>query len=424
MKKVSLILGFAFMASMVFAQNTAVVNQTGNEHKAKVAQTGDLNDATVDQSGGNKNYIDVVSTGIGNKVDVDQVGTLINSENASVYGYVHQDGPANDAKLDQQGTMIDFKIDQIGGRNVADVAQDGSWLQASDLGLKQTRTGSDRSAPGNYAMIRQTGTYQSLDVEQTGTGNSLKSNQSGNWNQFSAFQTGASNKAEITQRNTNNFDDWYNRANNKLIQTGDANEALITQNGDSKFLVTQEGNLNYAGLELTGSQAKVLQDGNSNYVGGMVDCVPTSTAILLAGSSLDATQLGDNNKLYVSTAGTLTVVQDNTGTAMVGNTIKYTQTAAGTVGLTQDGDKNLIWLKNTSSTVPMDVDVDQVGDGNTVASFVDGVATTCAIFAGAHLDVDQIGNLNSLNLDSQSAGASVDVLQQGNSNWASVVQGD
>ena len=318
--------------------------------------------------------------------------------------------------------MIDFKIDQIGGKNVADVAQEGSLLQVESYGLKQTRTG--ENTPGNFAQIRQTNTLQSLNVEQTGSGNRLISNQSGNTNQFSAFQTGAGNIANITQRNSNNWDDWYSTSNNKLTQSGDANEAYITQNGDSKFLVTQNGNLNLVGLEQTGSTAKVLQDGNSNIIGGIVDCVPTSTSILSTGSSLDATQLGDNNKLYLSTVGVLTVVQDNTGTAMVGNTIKYTQTAYGIVSLNQDGDKNLIWLKNTSTANPMEVDVDQDGNGNTIASFENGIATSCAKFAGASLDVDQIGNLNSLHLNSTGAYDVVDVLQNGTNNWASVTQSD
>jgi len=126
--------------------------------------------------------------------------------------------------------------------------------------------------------------------------------------------------------------------------------------------------------------------------------------------------------LYVSTAGALTIVQDNTGTAMVGNTIKYTQTAAGIVGLTQDGDNNLIWLKNTSTANPMKVEVDQDGNGNTVASFENGIATGCAKFAGASLDVDQIGDLNSLHLNSTGAFDVVDVMQNGSSNWASVTQ--
>ncbi|MDD4968606.1 MAG: curlin repeat-containing protein [Paludibacter sp.] len=54
MNRLNFIVGFAFMASAVLAQNNSeVVNQTGNDHTAKVVQTGFSNDATVDQCGGN-----------------------------------------------------------------------------------------------------------------------------------------------------------------------------------------------------------------------------------------------------------------------------------------------------------------------------------------------------------------------------------
>jgi len=409
-----------FAVTFAMAQNTAVVNQTGDNHKASVAQTGTSNDATVDQWGGNNNYIDVVSTGNENKVDVDQNGANLNAANAGVYGYVHQTGNKNDAKLAQTGSNIDGKIDQINGFNTAVVTQTGTWLQLESHGLVQERAYGEA---GNTANLTQTSTLQSLNARQYGSANDLRSNQSGNTNQFSAFQDGISNYAEITQSGNNNFDGWTSTTNNKLTQTGNDNNAYITQLGGSKFLLTQVGNLNYAGLQLTDSWAKVLQDGNSNTVGGMEDCAPTGTAILV-GASLDATQLGDNNELYVSTAGDLTVVQNSTsaGGSALGNTIKYTQTSDGVVALTQNGDDNLIWLKNTSSTVPMDVDVDQSGTGNAVASFENGIATDCARFAGSHLDVDQTGNYNSLHLNSTGALNVVDVMQNGASNWASVAQ--
>jgi len=38
------------------------------------------------------------------------------------------------------------------------------------------------------------------------------------------------------------------------------------------------------------------------------------------------------------------------------------------------------------------------------------------------LDIDQLGNGNSLNLNSNSVGAVVDVIQKGNNNFASVIQ--
>lgn len=420
MKKVIFLFAMVFVVTFAMAQNTAVVNQTGNSHDASVAQTGDLNGATVDQFGGNNNYIDVVSTGNRNVVDVDQNGTDINAANVGLYGYVHQTGNENNAKLDQEGSKIDGKIDQINGFNTAVVTQTGTWLQLESHGLVQERAYGDA---GNEAYLTQTNSYQSLNASQYGSANILRSNQSGNKNQFSAFQDGISNYAEITQSGSDNFAGWESTTNNKLTQTGTDNDAFVTQLGGSLFLLTQLGDFNYTGMQLTRSVAKVLQDGDNNYVGGMVDCTPTTTAILVD-ASLDAQQLGNWNKLYVSTAGNLTIVQDNTaaGAGATGNTIMYTQTGAGTVALTQAGDANLIWLKNTSTTVPMDVDVYQEGNGNAVASFENGVATDCARFAGKHLDIDQLGNDNSLHLNSAGALDIVNVMQNGSNNWASVIQ--
>jgi hypothetical protein len=429
MKKITFVLVLACMASTIFAQNTAVVtqtgdndnatvSQTGNDHKAQVAQTGDKNVATVDQFGGDHNYIDVVSKGDKNIVDVDQKGTDLNSANAGIYGYIHQTGDKNDATLNQDGTKIDAKIDQQNGKNMAVFTQKGSLLQVESNGLVQIRAFGNE---GNKATLNQKDLLQSLNIIQTGSGNEITSDQSGNTNQFSAFQTGIKNTAQITQSGNDNWDGWTSTTNNVLNQSGAYNDAKITQLGNSKFLVSQFGASNETGLELTGSWANVMQIGNYNIVGGLLNCnTTTDIAVLLPGSSLDALQIGDNNKLYVNTAGNLKTIQNNLLTHMVGNTIKYTQTNVGDVELTQLGDKNLMWLKNTSSSVPMDVDVDQIGDGNTVALL--GQTTSCAKFAGAHLDVDQKGNYNSLNLDSNSSGAIVDVLQKGNSNQASVIQ--
>ena len=448
MKKLTFLLVLACMASTIFSQNTTVVTQTGdndnatvaqtgNDHQAQVAQTGDKNVATVDQFGGDHNYIDVVSKGDKNTVDVDQNGTDLNAANVGIYGYIHQTGDKNNATLNQDGNNIDAKIDQQNGKNTAVFTQKGSWLQLESNGLVQIRTLGDE---GNKATLNQSNTLQSLNIIQTGSGNEITSDQSGNTNQFSAFQTGIKNTAQLTQSGNYNWDGWSSIANNVLTQTGAYNDAKIKQLGNSKFLVdqigafnkadleltgswanvNQIGAFNTAGLELTGSWANVNQIGDNNKVGGLLNNLPTDVAVFLPGSSLDATQLGGNNELYVNTAGNLITNQNNLLSHMVGNTIKYTQTHTGDVVLTQLGDKNLIWLKNTSSSVPMDVDVDQIGDGNKVASL--GVTTSSANFAGAHLDIDQLGNYNSLNLDSNSAGAVVDVWQKGNNNQASVIQ--
>jgi len=430
MRKITYIVGLTFMVSLLNAQNNTVVNQTGNDqtvqveqtgndHKAQVIQAGNQNEATVDQSGGKYSYVDVISRGNDNNDDVIQLGLDPLAASITLFGHIYQTGNRNDVNLHQEGTNIDINIEQKNGNNTANVSQVGTRLQFEVSGILQIR---ENGVEGNTANLTQRNSLQSLDVVQKGSGNEITSYQGGNKNQFSTFQDGIENLALITQSGNNNWAGWISFTENRLIQSGNKNDAIINQLGNSNFLLKQYGMSNKTGLELTGSWASVLQIGNSNVVGGLSGCQLTDVAVLLPGSSLDAIQFGDNNKLNVNTAGNLVVSQNNMSTSMVGNTIVYTQTNKGDVDLSQLGDKNLICLKNTSPSDPMDVDVNQTGLENTVALFSDGLATSYALFAGAHLNIDQLGNRNSLNLDSQSSGAFVDVLQKGNNNQIAVIQ--
>lgn len=431
MKKLSLVLGFAFMASMVFAQNTSTTNQNGTENKSSVAQVGTLNTATVDQIGA-KNFVTVDSKGKSNSAVVEQNGSQNGFGSIPNWGYIKQDGEANTAVLKEgkkggaTSSDADGFIDQKGNDNHATLEILGQYHNLINHGITQIQ---DRETKGNIATVVQSSYNNDMDVFQKGSENLVNGSTAGSNNQFFVDQTGIKNTATVIQVGNNNGEwgyywGWHqnDRNWNVLSQTGNDNVGSVIQASDNKFKMTQVGDQNTAKIEEQGNNVvTILQDGNKNIIGGIVNCVPTDVAIFATGASMDATQLGDNNKLFVNTAGALTVLQKG----MIlgdGNTIKYTQTGAGVVALVQEGDKNLIWLKNTSVTTPMDVDVDQIGNGNTVASFENGVATSCAKFAGSHLDVDQIGNLNSLHLDSTDPAASVDVLQQGNSNWASVTQ--
>jgi len=439
MKKISLVLGFALMASLVFAQNTATVNQSGNAQKATVAQAGVSNSASVDQLNLN-NTVSVDTKGNRNTVVVEQNGANNGSGSIPVAnkGYVKQDGNDNMATLkeglkDGSKTAYDSDglIDQKGNQNEAQLLISGQYMNFTTHGITQIQ---EQGVKGNKAFITQASYNSDMDVYQKGSENLTTGTTLGQNNQFFVDQTGVKNTATINQNGSNNGEfgyDWGLGANavgtvrnwDILSQKGEGNVGSVTQASGNMFNMTQIGDDNTAKIDEQGNNVvTTLQNGNLNIIGGILNCLPTDVAVFVNGASMDATQLGDNNKLYVSTAGALTIVQDNTGTAMVGNTIKYTQTAAGIVGLTQDGDNNLIWLKNTSTANPMKVEVDQDGNGNTVASFENGIATGCAKFAGASLDVDQIGDLNSLHLNSTGAFDVVDVMQNGSSNWASVTQ--
>ncbi|HZL09584.1 MAG TPA: hypothetical protein VFC65_06275 [Prolixibacteraceae bacterium] len=459
MKKLSFILGMVLVAGVALAQftpvtpvtitrtnpttgtaNAATVNQTGSNEKAQVAQTGIKNVANVDQSGGDANYIDVVSNGNSNEVDVDQVGPQNGNspyQNYSLvpHNYVHQSGNNNYAKLDERSDRSDFRIDQLGGFNDAIVTQRGFDHGDNTVGLTQIHTGENTNR--NYAKISQSTTGGVTDVSQTGSANLLESTQSGYLNSYTAIQNGVSNSANITQLG-GNFGNWGDYDVNKLTQHGDDNKASLTQNGVDNnlygygafhFQVDQQGSGNSTGLNLTLSSADVTQQGNYNTIGG-INAAATFTedvAVFGSTSGLVANQYGDNNKLYVNTNGKLNVTQGALlDPTTIGNTIKYVQTSTEEFTFTQAGDNNLLWLKNTSAANAANFDIDQVGDGNVVASFEDGLATgtkSSASFAGTYLKIDQKGaGDNMLDLNSTGATDYVSVIQDGSNNWASVSQ--
>ena len=421
MKKYFSFLAMILAFTTVIAQNDATVSQTGDSNNSPVVQTGDINNAVVDQAGDNNNS-SVVMTGVVN--------------NATVL----QDGDNNEAILNE-GDLIgstsdyaDGTIDQTGNLNYAELNISGSGHNWPEHAITQIQVGD--GLVGNNATVNQSGVDNDMDVLQIGSNNSTSGTQNGDYNQFFVDQNGTSNTATIEQNgdwNSGYKGSWGTNPEaiywNTLIQDGTSNVGHIIQENTSGiysnyFTMIQIGESNIVqAKQIEGSFLETRQVGKDNIIGGLLNCNPTDWLVLENWATLDATQLGDNNKLYVNTAGDLYVTQDNTGTAGVGNMIKYAQTSEGYVELTQVGDANLLWLENTSEVYdPMDVDVDQIGDNNKVASFENGIATDCAKFAGSHLDIDQLGDDNSLHLNSSGALNVVDVMQDGASNWASVVQ--
>lgn len=435
MKRLSLFLCFAFMASVALAQ-TATITQTGTNNGSSILQSMTGNNATTDQNGVH-NLIKVEQkTGSGNVALVNQNGNENGAGSVPVNkGYVKQDGANNKAYINEgvrDGAVTSFAdayIDQLGEGNSASITSEGNYFNSIYHGITQIH---NLQGLGNRADVFQKNYNSDMSIFQKGADNAVTGWQDGSNNQYAVKQDGLSNRASIIQLGANNLGgSWsngtfdYTPAWNLLLQTGDQNTADAKQLGSSVFKMTQEGNLNVAKIEEQGNNiVTTFQQGNKNIIGGMIICNPSDVAVFADGSSMYATQLGDNNKLYVSTVGSLTVLQNSVlfGSGAEGNTIKYTQTHTGIVDFTQVGDKNLIWLKNTSTNHPMQVDVDQDGVGNTVGSFEADVCVGCAVFAGTSLDVDQKGNGNSLNLNSTFDGAVVTVSQNGNMNWASVVQ--
>lgn len=477
MKKVSLFLGIMLAANFAMAQNTATVNQTGDNGQAIVTQGGTLNAAAVTQVETASNLpsgiqkATVKQTGTSNNAIVSQTETG-GGNHGTNKAYIEQIGSSNQSVQSTYAPNYNSGQDvwgyQNGENNILNQTWQGGYTNSFNASMTGNRNhviqGWNASNSHGYVTINGSDNHatQGLYGDNEGYSIGIKIDQAGDFNnatqEFRGGAQGHNNVGLINQIHDNNtanqtvngFDVFaiidqigYDNIANQTItgianfssikyievkQTGDDNTAEQTVLGNSnqaKF--TQTGNNNEARTSQIGnlSNVQVLQQGNSNIVGGVdaTNNATLATAVFNNGASMDAKQYGDNNKLYVNTAGTLNVTQDNslTGT-QTGNKIQYTQTSNETIDLNQKGDGNLIWVKNTSAANAANFDVDQEGDGNKVAKFVDGVVSETALFNGAFLDIDQVGNNNSLNLDSQSAGASVDVLQSGNGNWASVVQ--
>ena len=436
MKKLSFVLSFAIWASTAFAQNAAVVNQSKDKNNANVIQAGSKNGAKVDQVG-SENFVTVDSKGKSNEATVVQNGSGNGKADSQTSGFVKQSGDLNSAILKEGligGQVANDNngfIDQKGNNNQAVLEIMGSNNNLVNHGITQIQSASFGSA-GNTAIIKQSAFNNDMDVRQEGSANRVYGTTLGSNNQFYVGQTGVDNRTTINQVGNNNgdlatgFDITSAGAGwNKVTQTGDRNNGVVTQGSNDRFKVEMFGSDNKSNINQAGNNlVTTLQDGNLNTIGGIMNYATQDEAVFAAGASMNATQYGDHNKLYVSTAGDLTVNQNNVNAGLVGNTIKYTQTSTGAAELNQIGDNNLVFLKTTTAGL---INVDQNGNSNGVALYASGsnsAATGCAVFEGTHLVVDQTGSSNLLNLNSTGANASVDVMQNGSSNWASVVQGN
>lgn len=487
MKKLLFLLTAFFVVSFVMAQNAATVNQTGDNGKASVSQSGNLNNAvvtqvesalnlpsgvqiaTVKQTGtSNEATVSQTETGAGghttNSAFIEQIGYKNKSiqstyapgynSGQNVWGY--QKGNENTLKQTwNAGYTNSFNASMTGDRN--DVEQ--GWSANHSHGYV-TITGSDNIAKqGLYG--NNAGYYIGIKIDQNGNWNSAIQDfkggaqghndagiisQTNDHNEATQFvdgydvyaqivQDGNSNKAYQTINGNSNYvpntvypNNFYNVKYIKIQQSGDDNRASQTIFGNQNQAdFTQLGNRNIANSLQNGnlSTLLILQNGDDNIVGG-IDATSniTDLAIFNNNASMNATQLGDNNKLYINTSGALTSVQDNRGTSVVGNVIKYTQTGLGNASLSQIGDKDLIWLTNSSASSPS-IDIAQTGDDNVVASFDNGFASSVsgpALFQGSSLNVDQNGIGNLLHLNSIDPLGAVTVNQNGTQNLASVIQ--
>src|SRR5690554_2974360 len=114
MKKLVFLFAMVFAGSLVFAQNTSTINQSGQRQNADVEQAGDLNTSNVQQL--NRD----------NDAYVRQANANLHEPNANLSN-IYQDGRDNEADVEQTHTgdlaaragVMEAAITQVGNDNKA-----------------------------------------------------------------------------------------------------------------------------------------------------------------------------------------------------------------------------------------------------------------------------------------------------------------
>ena len=407
---------------------TADVYQNGANNIGTISQTesgsGDkyLSSVKLDQFGGDNNTSHQTTNAPGNNSGLTvigyQNGNLNNITQNITSGYTEyfkaeQRGNSNTANQTGSGSTADGTIYQQGNTNTATQILAGMNNGYDRTGMLIRQIGDNNKATQDFWGSGYNA-GNSGETYQWGSNNTA--NQSGDGHHFTSIvtQNGDWNGATVNQNGTANPLLYDNSV--ELYQYLSNNKATITQ---------ELGSSNTLKLYQTGGGTATLsQSGNLNVVKGLstVGTFDASWA-KFSGSKLDVSQIGTKNRLSIEADGIVDVKQNN-GVLLAGNVIEFSQAGGGTSNLTQNGgDANLVKLTKTGGG---SADITQTGNINKVAQFDDvfgaaGVAGA-AMFNGADLDVTQIGDGNLLHLNSTSAGAIVDVTQNGMANKASVVQ--
>lgn len=365
MKKLfSIFIIIALAVSVSFAQNTATANQNGDFNNATITQTGS-NNALVEQN----SYADDPAKG--NTVNVTQtlVGALKNT--ATVYqgdiaagkvtrksiATVNQLGENNDAQIYMHTT-------RSGQNDESTIMQNGKDNQAiSYLRSHQSQF--------EFTYVRQNGydnyAYQDKDDEREG---SLIIKQTSTVEDMGneAYQYTHKDQARnlyIEQIGAKNFakQDIYKGSWSTVVQYGDYNEAKVYTPNNQK------------------NKSTILQ---GDVVASLVD--KNTDAVLNATSSYNTARLtqkdGDNEAV---------IVQKGVGN----HTVELEQTVDSTADILQDGDGNMV----------MGIGADVLAKS----------------YNGSTLDVDQLGDGNTLHLQQDNASTAT-VFQNGNSNISTVIQ--
>ena len=159
------------------SQNTAYIEQIGEDLASKQDQSGNQNQATANISGQKDGSDDLgwsswqKQQGSGNV----SIFNIVESYNTNVYAQQH--GHSNDIEVYSSGSNNKGIIIQDGNQNFVDINQRGQANQVSGL---------DPLAPG----VLQQGSFNEVDIIQQGMGNQTRNVQRGQNNQIKVNQDG------------------------------------------------------------------------------------------------------------------------------------------------------------------------------------------------------------------------------------------
>lgn len=300
MKKLFALIVVLLMCGYGFAQNTAVVTQTGDNQDANVGQTGSGNISTVYQLTDNSgvNQSDVIQSGISNQAYVEQYetggggntpGTIAFIKQIGNYnlGYQYMNAPGFNSGQSQSAEQyghynyVNQRVDagynisqnsyQNGNNNISQQYSTSSqgyqsssiqtWGNSSEayqtaIGTKANLHITQYGGDDNYANQNFSGAFGFVagntgDITQNGyynTGyqtlvgmedNDLDLTQAGNWNTSTQYTDGDINTSSVYQAGNSNI--------GYINQAGDSNNASITSVGNGhNGSITQTGGMNDA----------------------------------------------------------------------------------------------------------------------------------------------------------------------------------
>ena len=264
MKKLTVLFAILMAASVMFAQKTTWVNQSGFNNTANVLQSActsqDATSIYAVQSGtwntlnssqtGPYNYVELYQSGSNNDAFMEQYTCNIDFPGPGVYyndADVYQSGNSNSAALTQE------EDDDDGwdySTNTANAVQSGAY---NSYLLSQ---GTQPWKPLNNSYLKQSGFDNDAGIIQHGYKNYSEALQNGNWNTASLDQQDAAmvtpsiwSKSYSWQLGENNLLDVYQHGNAGLqyansLQNGSSNITNVAQSswGVQEVISDQKGN--------------------------------------------------------------------------------------------------------------------------------------------------------------------------------------